>query len=135
MFNAQHARLVFRGQSTPVKCFKAVDFMGVRPGRSVVTQATAVLDVEFFDAPAKIRSGDIVELLFTQERTFWQFPPDRFVQYESSDEAWARPLGFGQEVTEQQQCRAEGMVELATRERCALYIGHVGKTLVSRSAS
>lgn len=31
-------------------------------------------------------------------RRVWKFPDDKFVQYEKSDEAWARPLGFGEEV-------------------------------------
>lgn len=28
----------------------------------------------------------------------WQFPRDPFVEYEASDEEWARPCGFGTEV-------------------------------------
>lgn len=28
----------------------------------------------------------------------WRFPNDRFVEYDESDEAWARPIGFGKEV-------------------------------------
>ena len=28
----------------------------------------------------------------------WKFPDEKFVRYEKSDEAWARPLGFGEEV-------------------------------------
>lgn len=28
----------------------------------------------------------------------WQFPADRFVEYEAKDEEWARPVGHGREV-------------------------------------
>jgi hypothetical protein len=35
--------------------------------------------------------------LFTNKKT-WEFPSDPFVEYEESDERWARPLGFGKEV-------------------------------------
>lgn len=28
----------------------------------------------------------------------WEFPKDKFVEYEPSDEKWARRLGFGKEV-------------------------------------
>jgi hypothetical protein len=28
----------------------------------------------------------------------WQFPRDPFVDYEESDEAWARPINYGKEV-------------------------------------
>lgn len=28
----------------------------------------------------------------------WQFPRDPFVDYEKSDEAWARPVNYGKEV-------------------------------------
>lgn len=30
-------------------------------------------------------------------RTQWIFPDDRFVEYDESDEVWARGLGFGHE--------------------------------------
>ncbi len=29
----------------------------------------------------------------------WKFPEDRFVEYSSNDEKWARTLGFGKEVS------------------------------------
>lgn len=28
----------------------------------------------------------------------WQFPKDPFVDYEKSDEAWAKPIGYGSSV-------------------------------------
>jgi hypothetical protein len=34
--------------------------------------------------------------------TRWEFPPDRFVEYEESDEVWAKQLGFGRSVTTDQ---------------------------------
>jgi hypothetical protein len=33
------------------------------------------------------------------EHRWWQFPEDRFWEYEKKDEEWAIPLGFGQWVT------------------------------------
>lgn len=33
----------------------------------------------------------------------WQFPHDRFVEYEESDERWAVPLGFGRYVDDESQ--------------------------------
>jgi hypothetical protein len=39
-----------------------------------------------------------VQLTITNKRKVWEFPKERFVTYESSDEKWARPLGFGREV-------------------------------------
>lgn len=30
----------------------------------------------------------------------WVFPKRRFIEYEKSDEVWARPLGYGHEVYE-----------------------------------
>ncbi len=41
--------------------------------------------------------GRLVNVALTSTRRGWLFPVDRFVEYEPSDEAWARPLGFGQE--------------------------------------
>ena len=40
-----------------------------------------------------------VSLEFTSKRKAWEFPPQsRFVRHDQSDEEWARPLGYGQEV-------------------------------------
>lgn len=35
-------------------------------------------------------------------RTKWEFPKERFVTYEPSDERWCRPLGIGREITIQE---------------------------------
>lgn len=42
--------------------------------------------------------GTVVRLTHTHTVRQWEFPPSRFVSYGKSDEAWARPLGFGKEV-------------------------------------
>lgn len=41
-------------------------------------------------------------LTMTHRVSRWRFPPDRFVEYDESDEAWAVPLGFGSMVDELQ---------------------------------
>ncbi len=38
------------------------------------------------------------ELSLQRRRREWHFPEERFVAYESTDEAWCRPLGIGKEV-------------------------------------
>lgn len=43
--------------------------------------------------------GTVVRLTHTQTVRQWEFPPSKFVTYTKSDESWARPLGFGKEVT------------------------------------
>lgn len=43
--------------------------------------------------------GEVVRLTQSQTVKQWEFPPSKFVTYTKSDEAWARPLGFGREVT------------------------------------
>lgn len=43
--------------------------------------------------------GEVVRLTHSQTVKQWEFPPSKFVTYTKSDEAWARPLGFGREVT------------------------------------
>ncbi len=43
--------------------------------------------------------GHVVQLTYYQTVKQWEFPPSKFVTYTKSDEAWARPLGFGREVT------------------------------------
>jgi len=43
--------------------------------------------------------GQVVKLTHSQTVKQWEFPPSKFVTYTRSDEAWARPLGFGREVT------------------------------------
>ncbi len=40
-----------------------------------------------------------IELTMSRHQPVWKFPPHRFVEYEQSDERWARPLGFGHEET------------------------------------
>lgn len=40
----------------------------------------------------------------------WEFPKDRFVTYEKSDEVWARPLGLGKSVVN--YIDGEGMARL-----------------------
>uniref|UniRef100_A0A6M3IMC2 Uncharacterized protein n=1 Tax=viral metagenome TaxID=1070528 RepID=A0A6M3IMC2_9ZZZZ len=32
------------------------------------------------------------------KKKVWEFPPNRFIIYEESDEKWCRPLGIGQEI-------------------------------------
>ena len=43
--------------------------------------------------------GEVVRLTHSQTVKQWEFPPSKFVTYTKSDESWARPLGFGREVT------------------------------------
>lgn len=38
------------------------------------------------------------ELRYERRRKVWQFPTERFVRYESSDESWCRFFGIGKEV-------------------------------------
>ena len=46
----------------------------------------------------------LLEMLDCVEAEFvWQFPDDRFVEYEAHDEWWARRLGFGREVQRRRQ--------------------------------
>ena len=52
----------------------------------------------------------LVNVSLTPTRRGWQFPADRFVTYEPSDEAWARPLGFGH----------EGYVASEIKAQCAI---------------
>lgn len=40
----------------------------------------------------------VYSVAYSLRRKVWQFPDDRFVRYDKSDEAWARPLGFGKEI-------------------------------------
>ena len=47
---------------------------------------------------AAILLPETLELRLETTGRKWEFPKDRFVEYEKSDEAWARPLGFGKEV-------------------------------------
>lgn len=46
--------------------------------------------------------GEVVRLTHSQTIKQWEFPVSKFVTYTKSDEAWARPLGFGREVTVEQ---------------------------------
>lgn len=39
------------------------------------------------------------EILSELETTRWEFPQDKFVEYDESDEWWCRALGIGREVT------------------------------------
>lgn len=52
-------------------------------------------------------AGMLVNVSLATTCRAWQFPADRFVEYEQSDEAWARPLGFGREVDVQSEMRAQ----------------------------
>ncbi len=38
----------------------------------------------------------------TRNVTRWEFPPSRFLSFDSGDESWARYLGYGKEVSRQQ---------------------------------
>jgi hypothetical protein len=37
-------------------------------------------------------------ITYQRTRKVWQFPQERFVTYELSDESWCRFFGFGKEV-------------------------------------
>lgn len=54
--------------------------------------------------------GGTCSIEMKQDRKRWQFPQDPFVEYEKSDERWARPIGFGREVTEQVSVRFPNVV-------------------------
>jgi len=46
---------------------------------------------------ARCGSSATAEIAIGFSRSVWRFPESRFVEYEESDEEWARPLGFGHE--------------------------------------
>jgi hypothetical protein len=60
--------------------------------RRLVLQMLDCLDKKIRDVEQEI------ELAVERIQCVWEFPPDPRVEYESTDEDWARPLGFGREI-------------------------------------
>ncbi len=56
------------------------------------------------------RPTNVTTLQVTYLRKVWLFPPHRFIEYEPSDEAWARPLGFGREIDELTTMKIDGHI-------------------------
>lgn len=51
-----------------------------------------------FESDYETEHGTIASVEVVKGDTYWQFPDDKFVTYEPSDEEWCRPLGIGREV-------------------------------------
>lgn len=52
---------------------------------------------DIWNVPIRRTAETHVKVEFAPENR-WEFPSDRFIEYEPSDEVWARPIRFGKEV-------------------------------------